>query len=576
MLVLIGGAAGLALWALGEAWRTGALPPAVWLALVAFVAAGATVALALGGPLDAVRALAGGAGLSAVLCVLLLGASARYSVATDILDAPEILGIWMVLVFLATPFLSVRLQDRANWLDYCALFQTAWTMTVRYGVAWIFVALFWLLVFLSDALLGLVGVTWADLLLQTDWVRFALSGAVLGLALAVAYELRDTISPYLFLRLLRLLLPVVLGVVALFLAAIPARGLSRLFGDFSAAATLMTTAMVAITLVSAALDRDSRHEVSSRGLRLATRGLAVLLPFLTGLAVWAILIRVGQYGWTPERLLAAVIAACLSVYAIGYALSAAWGRDWTGHIRRLNVHFGLGLLAVSVLWLSPVLNAYRIATASQIARYERGATAADDLPIWEMAHEWGRAGTRGLVRLESATAGSDRERLTDLIARARQQASRYGFQQEADLVRTTDTAAALARKIPMRPPEGGLDPAILALLPGWRISQWDSACERTLADGEPGCVLISGRFRPGIPPDRQAIALLLGADDTVQAQFLSVADDGTVWVRDIIRPDDQGPLILNPEQLQQALRGEFGIEPSGASALTLGGSRVIP
>ncbi|MEY8837405.1 DUF4153 domain-containing protein, partial [Cribrihabitans sp. XS_ASV171] len=122
--------------------------------------------------------------------------------------------------------------------------------------------------------LELVEIDLLEKLFRTDWLAFALSGAVLGLALAVLHELRDRLSPFLVLRLTRLLVPVLLAVVAVFLVALPLRGLSRLFGEFSSAGTLMSVTIAAITLISTALDRDRAHEVESPGLRLATRILS--------------------------------------------------------------------------------------------------------------------------------------------------------------------------------------------------------------------------------------------------------------------------------------------------------------
>ena len=76
-------------------------------------------------------------------------------------------------------------------------------------------------------------------LLDIDGVPFVLTGLVLGLAIAVVNELSDYVSPYLILQLLRLLLPVLVVVMAVFIVALPFRGLSGLFGGLSAAATLM-------------------------------------------------------------------------------------------------------------------------------------------------------------------------------------------------------------------------------------------------------------------------------------------------------------------------------------------------
>ena len=95
-----------------------------------------------------------------------------------------------------------------------------------------------------------------EALIDIDPARPVITGAIFGLAIVVTYELSDMISPQLILRLLRLLLPMITVVVAVFVIALPFRGLSNLFGSLSAGAVMIGMAITATSLVSAAIARQ--------------------------------------------------------------------------------------------------------------------------------------------------------------------------------------------------------------------------------------------------------------------------------------------------------------------------------
>jgi len=372
---------------------------------------------------------------------------------------------------------------------------------VRYVAAWGFVAVFWILAFLSDALLELVEIRTIETLMRLDWLRFTVTGALLGLGLAVVYELRAMISPYLILRLLRLTVPLVLVVVGIFVAAVPLRGLSDLFGGFSAAGTLMGTAIAAITLISAALDRDDTQAVSTPGLRGATQGLALLLPALAALALVAVGLRVGQYGWTPDRVLAAAVAVFLLAYALGYAGSVLLRRGWAARIRGCNTVMALAVIAGTALWMTPALDAYRVSANSQAARHLEGGVALDRLPLWQMAHDWGRAGEAALDRLAAGTDAESRAALDERLTTLREMPNAFQYEQAIACRARPDQAAALAAILPLRPEGTEIDPLTLAGLPPYRLTQVLEGCRRPLPDGRPGCVLLMGGFAPSAGAD---------------------------------------------------------------------------
>ena len=82
-------------------------------------------------------------------------------------------------------------------------------------------------------MLGIVGIDVIGRLLEHEAVILTLTGAVFGLGMAVIHDLADLLSPYVVLRMFRLFLPVVLAVMAVFLVALPFRGLDGLVSGLS-------------------------------------------------------------------------------------------------------------------------------------------------------------------------------------------------------------------------------------------------------------------------------------------------------------------------------------------------------
>ncbi|SDD51381.1 DUF4153 domain-containing protein [Ruegeria marina] len=573
---IAGAVAALALWALGETWSEPAIPDLLRICLLTFVLVQSGVALTLAAPLGLARSMWGGFILSLPATLLALSAGSRFEPALKALDHPELVSVLAVFVFVLTPFVAVWLRDRDQWLDYACLFETAWEITARFLLAWLFLALVWMVLFLSDALLNLVDIGLVDLVFRTDWLVFGLSGAVLGLGLAVIYEVRDRVSPFPALRLLRMLVPVFLVVIVLFLAVLPFRGLTGLFGDLSSAGILLVSASVAITLVSTALDRDDAHGVQTPGLTIATRGLAVLIPLLVGLSAWALAVRVLGYGWTPDRLLAALGACLLMAYATGYAVCALVGGAWRDRVRRLNIAMALTLALALALWLSPVFDGFRVASASQVGRYEAHLAETGELPIWEMAHEWGHAGQQGLDRLQAIAERREDLIMIDTIARARRIDSRYQFS-DPELLPTPETLIPeLLAKMPVAEGSRRLSADDLTGIPVHHLKAWQTGCARTLPGGTPGCLFLRGAFSPAVDETEQALVLFLADDGLVRITHLLRGPSGDISLRHAAAETASEEEAFPVEVLAAAQAGRFEIIPSGRKALSVAGQVISP
>ena len=581
-MVALGGSAGLAAWLFLD-FLPDRLDQSRGLMFAAALVMGAfAVVLALSGPVRLIRALPGVLAVAPPAALLLLWASFRHAEVGRFLQAGHGLAAFALILFIATPYVAAALQAPGGWRDYARLFDNAWTIVVRYAAGWLFVGLFWVALMLSDQLLQLVGLDLIKRLVDIAPVPWLLSGLILGLALAVIHEMRDYVSPYLIHRLLRLLLPMMLPVVAVFLVALPLRGLSGLFGDFSAAATLMAVALAGITLISTALDRSDEEAATGAAMLWSTRAFALAVPVLAGLGIHAVWLRVAQYGWTPPRLAAALTGVFLLAYGLAYAAAVLrGGAGWMAHIRRVNLGMALALVAAAALWLTPLVNAERIAATSQLARARAALDRPDRMALWELAQGWGRPGQAALASLEAEARAGGANEVLAAIGRARDAGSRAAFLRataESGLGAPRDELAGLMQ---IRPDSAALPQGAFGALRGPVIERWLEACRKRLPDGRAGCAIVIGDFRPGVSDPNGYVLLNMAAG--------YVRVEGVVLRDGRLRPQGQAQSLtrlsgtepagspgLRPGDLAAVLDGNWQVAPVTLNALKIGERELIP
>lgn len=570
-MALTGGLAGLAAWVLVDVIPDVVSNPHALVVLSAMVAGYFFVLLAISGPVPLRRA-AYGAAVLAVPAALLLGwTSLGFDTVQAFLDSGFPMLAWAIILGLGMPFVAVWLWDRKYWNSYLDLFDFSWSIVVRYAAAWLFVGVFWAVLFLSDALLSLVSITIIEDLIDYEPVPQVLTGAVFGLALRVVFEMRDYLSPYLLLRLLRLLLPVCLVVVVVFVIALPLSDPSGMFGGLSPAATLMSVALGGICLVSIALDKSDADAVQAIWMQLAARAMALLLPVLAGLACYGIWLRVAQYGWTPDRLAAAMAAAVVSAYSLFYFASAIVGGEWMRRIRARNLLMVGVILGLCVVWLSGILSPEAISTRSQVARYLNGSAKAHDLPVWEMTHAWGKSGQAGVRTLQNLTGAghSDLQRVLRIAAdedRKHSFTRRVGntgrdakIDKLVDLIRLLDSELALA-------------PGAFRRIADYQLDDWLAACGRAIA---PGCLLFLGDLDANVS-GQEGILFQPDQGDRFLAISVRMENHTLVAGKLLTGIDGSNARGLTQADMQRLLGGDFRIAPSSRNSLWIGDLELHP
>jgi len=555
----LGATAGFCLYALSEIVRQSLLQERLELALASFGAVFFFALLAMAGPRRLLKAATGAGVIGGIVAALMVVASFRFGSVGQMFQVPIPVFAAIILTAIPLPFLIAA--DGPGWRDYPVLFTESWGIVVRYAAAGLFTSLVWGLILLSDALFNILGLTFVEDFITLDPVPWIVSGTILGLGLAVVTEFSDLISPYLLLRLLRLLLPFVLLVMGVFLAALPIRGLSGLFGGLSVAAVLLAIVAASVTLVSVAVDQNDEEAVRGRLMSAATRGMAGLILAFALLASWAMWLRVDQYGWTPVRIFAALAALVATGYGVIYLGAILAPRSWKVRIRTGNIAMALVFVGLAAAWLS-ILNPQAISAHSQLARFESGKIPVSQLDTRALA-TWGTAGERALALLREKAGQPGFEGLAQRLA-----------QSGPDLP-PQDLRAQLRVMLPVVPDtESALRDLVVRDLPDWQLAGAVAACHAVLSDGQPGCLLVAADFWMDAP-GQEGILFLMQEDGWMTLTGLTT-DDGKLRLRAASALSTNIAISkISQKTLRAILDGAFQMRPIPQNSLQVDGVDLI-
>lgn len=301
-------------------------------------------------------------------------------------------------------------------ISFGALFRHSWRNFLIVGLSLFFVAVFWGLLQLGAALFDAIGIRAFKQLIGDDWFLYPVLALANGVAIVTFRNLIGVIDALarMLQAMIKFLLPLLVAMSLLFLAALPFTGLAVLWETRNGSLLVLWLQALTLFFVNAVYQdehRDSPYTPALQGL--VALGVAVL-PVYSAIAFHGLYQRVAQYGWTVERCWGMLIWLLLTLFAIGYLWSIVRHRGgWLRSLGRVNIGMGLVVLAAMLLVNSPLLDFRKLALSSQLARLESGTVALNALDIGYISRALGRPGYLAMQDLKQRVAATD----PDVVAR---------------------------------------------------------------------------------------------------------------------------------------------------------------
>ena len=230
----------------------------------------------------------------------------------------------------------------------------------------------------------------------------------------------------LLLTLLAWLLPVMAALVLTFLLVLPLTGLEALWHTRHATGILLAAITALVVLINAAFQDGAPDQRTPLAIRVAEVVASVILLPLAVLAGYGLMLRVGQYGWTPDRILAAACIAVASFHAAGYAFAVLRAPRTLRPIAATNVGAALLTVGVALALLSPLADPARISVADQLARLRAGKADPERFDYKFLRFDAGRYGKAALEALAANPPGPQPEVVAERARAAL--AATYSFQ----------------------------------------------------------------------------------------------------------------------------------------------------
>lgn len=311
--------------------------------------------------------------------------------------------------YIAHALVLAAAADQRRIARYPSYFERAWKLIIQIIFSMLFVGILWLILWLGAALFMLVKLNFLSELLLKTWFSIPVTAFAFSTALHIT-DVRPGIVRgirSLLLVLMSWLLPVTTLIVCGFLLSLPFAGLEPLWATRHATSVLLGTAAVLVLLINATFQGGEVGEDVARVLRGSARLACVLLLPIVAIAIYSLTLRVAQYGWTTDRIIAAACLLIAACYASGYLWAALERNGWLERIAPINVLTAFVILAVLLALFTPIADPARLSVADQLARLESGKVDAEKFDFHYLRFEGARYGNDALQKLKTTTTGVD-------------------------------------------------------------------------------------------------------------------------------------------------------------------------
>lgn len=397
---------GATLWAASESWPHGAIWRSLCSALIVIVVVGGWQLQMLWGQIREARRW------ELLLPAILLPAVLAAALAAQF-DQPRwyrleettgTLLLWsqLALAYILTPFIQARDPAHRWRFDYNALYRHAWNNGLLLFMALVMLGVFWLLIWLWAGLFSMLGIDQFKRLFRSSGFVWVASAMVVAAGLRIGLERGQVIDALrnVLQAMCRFLLPLTVVILLLFVVFLPFTGLAPLWATRHATPILLTLVFAHVALLNGVVQDAQQAAHYPRPLRLLVDASSLCLPLLAGFAMHALWLRIDQYGLTPDRVLAALLALMAMVHGIAL-VRAVIRRDptWLSGLRQSNPPLALFAAFLLVLMHVPMLSPLQLSAANQYQRLLDARLPAERTDLGALRFQLGEPGRRYLQAL---------------------------------------------------------------------------------------------------------------------------------------------------------------------------------
>jgi hypothetical protein len=216
--------------------------------------------------------------------------------------------------------------------------------------------------------------------------------------------------------LVRAIGPILLIASLVFVPLYVAGGAKGLQEGWSTAGLLISIVVLGVIHLNAILGDGTQEKPPGPLSNIIARLQGLVLPALMAIAALAIWTRIQEYGLTPDRVIAAIVASVGGLYAVVYGLGSLLPKGFA-FIRSVNVWLA-GILALIIAVVqTPLLSPEQLSVNDRLARLQSGVEKPE-LELGALKLLMGRPGLAAYDRVRGEAEAANDTTLLAAFAKA--------------------------------------------------------------------------------------------------------------------------------------------------------------
>ncbi|MCJ8311923.1 MAG: DUF4153 domain-containing protein [Pseudomonadales bacterium] len=283
-----------------------------------------------------------------------------------------------VSTFLFCVYLNVWVSDKK--IEFSQLSIVSWRYCVIIILAVVFTGIAYGLLVLCASLFDMVGLSIFKDIFYESWFIFPFLFSALGFFIVLLKDqnkITDSIA-YILVLLSTYLLVLVSVISIMFLVVLPFTGFDKLWESNFGASLMITLQCFVLLLFN--MVYSAKEQKLNRVFEWIIKIALSVLVFYSLLSIYAVVIRIDQYGLTVSRLYAITLCLLLLALNLAYMVSMIVKyKTWLVNLHKVNVGFAMVLFVLSILISSPFLDFRKISVNSQLARLDQSTIDVLDI-----------------------------------------------------------------------------------------------------------------------------------------------------------------------------------------------------
>lgn len=307
------------------------------------------------------------------------------------------------ITVICTAFIQSWKPNKPHYV-YSDLFENAWNNHFFLIFSGLLTGGFLLVLGLGTSLFDSIGIKLSKIIWSrevTPIIIATLVGAGIGISReygSLIFKIRSV-----FFAIFRVMAYLAAAIVILFTASLPF-SVNTLFDNRNTSLILLSVVAVSIlllnTLVDTSKDKDAEKLPVWKNRIFSAQ--IILLPFLSLLSVYAISLRILQYGLMPKRVIAITVAVLLSIYSLAYLYQLIKRKGhWTNGLAKINPPLAGLWVAMLIALSSPLIDPVRLSVNNQVERLQTNKVVPDNFDFYALKHRLGKRGEEAIKDIRS-------------------------------------------------------------------------------------------------------------------------------------------------------------------------------